>query len=93
MKQKLLAEVFQAVENINEDIHEALDNKANQIDLLGIISEGSMFIVVTYLDHQLWDNDNDEREFIEDRNDYEPLEPFLRKEIKKLIKQLNTIKF
>ena len=39
-----------------------------------------------------WDEDNEEREWIEEKNDYEDLEQFLRTKIKLLIHKISSLK-
>lgn len=39
----------------------------------------------------LWYNDNDGREFNEEKNDYEPLVPFIKKKLKERINKTNKL--
>jgi hypothetical protein len=40
----------------------------------------------------LWDSEEDNREWIEENNDYEPLEPFIKRVFNDYVKKLNSLK-
>jgi hypothetical protein len=40
----------------------------------------------------LWDSDNDDREYIEENNDYEPLKPFIKRAFNNYVNKLNSLK-
>lgn len=50
------------------------------------LSEG-----VWFGDHYLWHSEDDEREWIEAENDYEPMKEFLKKQYNKYIYQLKSM--
>ena len=41
----------------------------------------------------LWNSENDEREYIEDKNDYEPMKPFIKRMLNTEIDKLVMLKF
>jgi len=41
----------------------------------------------------LWNTINEDREFNEEENDYEPLVPFIKREFNKWVDGLNSLKF
>ncbi len=41
---------------------------------------------------EIWCSEHDSREWIEEKNDYEPLMPFIKREYKKRINKLNSFK-
>ena len=43
---------------------------------------------ITFLGIKIWDDNNEEREFIENINDYEPLYDFIIKQTKKILKEI-----
>ena len=47
---------------------------------------------IWFNDECLWDSENNEREFIEKDNDYEPLLPFVKKKFNEYIKELSKLK-
>jgi hypothetical protein len=49
--------------------------------------------VILFGDHILWNSDNDDRMFIEEKNDYEPLSPFIKKQFNQYVDMLNKMKF
>lgn len=44
--------------------------------------------IVEFLGYPIWNSEDDDRGWIEDENKYEPAEPFLRKQMKMVYKQL-----
>jgi hypothetical protein len=48
--------------------------------------------VINFLDIQIWNSDDDMREYDEVKDEYEPLGDFLRREINNEIKKLSQIK-
>ena len=42
--------------------------------------------------YQLWTSEDDERNYDEDKDDYEPFEPYLRRETQRMINQIGGIK-
>lgn len=49
--------------------------------------------VILFENHVLWDSEDDEREFYEDTNKYEPLKPFVKKKYNEWVEKLNKFKF
>lgn len=88
--------VIMAVLNINIKFYDSDNEKINDYlneygDLLMASTEGSC-ISVEFLGNHLWDSDNDEREFNEEVNDWEPIYPFLLKKVKERIEIIGSIK-
>jgi hypothetical protein len=48
--------------------------------------------IIKFDDEYLWNSDDDERQWIETKGDYEDLETFIRKQFKKYVKELNKLK-
>ncbi len=82
-------EIIDIISKLNMEIWEAI----------GLEYEGAVFeyksvgytSLVEFLGNRIWFEDEDEREFQGDLDDYEPLEPYLRREAKKVIESLNKI--
>lgn len=93
-----LKEAIDAVDNINEDIIEGYKNDSGGDDDLGLYPRVSVSymtylgIIVEFDDIRIWYSDEDEREFFEDKNEYEPIEPYLRKQINRVVGTYKTIK-
>jgi len=89
----LLIEVYEAVLNINENIHVSLDRQGSSTVFYPLVlNTDGMSVGVDFLGVRIWDDNTDSREFLEDRNDYEPLEPFLRKTIMAELEIMKKIK-
>lgn len=92
-KQELL-EVVQAVDNINADIDKCFPEGHNNFVLQYIDQSNAQCVV--FLDDEIWNSEREDREWIEEydefKGDYEPIEPFLRSQIRKLIAEINKIK-
>lgn len=76
------------IDNINADFPLGVYEDGIHLELH---SDG-FYIVVTFCSIQLWSEDDDDREFREDTNEYEPLEPFLRRKVMELIDKIKGIK-
>lgn len=98
MSKDELFEIIDAVETINNRIYETINpdwyDRHSQDDYnypeLNIQSNGCAAII-TFMAVTIWSSEDDEREFIEEKNDYEPFEPFLEKEIKKLLEKASKL--
>jgi hypothetical protein len=49
--------------------------------------------VITFDDTLLWNSEMDDREWIEETNDYEPFEPFIKKVFNDWVDKLHSLKF
>lgn len=49
--------------------------------------------VIEFGEHVLWCSENDEREYIESEDDYEPLLGFVKKQFNAWVDKLQTLKF
>jgi hypothetical protein len=84
------------IEEINDIIIELNDKICNEdtdfsTNLLFTLHSAGLFKVIEYLDVVIWNEDEDEREWIESINDYEPLKGFLIRKHKELVRDLNRI--
>lgn len=88
MKEQLL-EAYEAIHNINEDLWNQFEDETIRIDL----TVSDTFIRSDFYAANLWDSrENIRREFIEDTNKYEPLEPYLRRQLNETIDIFKQIK-
>lgn len=76
-----LEEAMKAVSNVNEDIFSANKFLDKGYDL--ILKATGFIIIVEFVGVQIWNSDNDERE-LDEHDEYEPLEPYLRNQIQKI---------
>lgn len=79
-------EIIEAIGNINNNFIEVSEENGYDYQL-ELISNGNTF-VIRWLDITIWNSDDDSRQFDEDKNEYEPLEQFLKKRIKQLFDNL-----
>jgi len=76
-------EVLEAVRKLNEEIME--DNEGGtEYCCFWVLETNGIDIIINFLGQGMWRSDEDERDFDESKNEYEPLEPFLRRESKKI---------
>ena len=48
---------------------------------------------ITFNDHLIWDSENDEREWLDDKNEYEPFIPFLKRVFNEYADSIMELKF
>ena len=86
-------DIIKIIENINEDIYKskAFYLTGYTLNLCTLVYYG-YGTYIEFLNMTLWNSEEDEREFDEEANEWEPLEPFLRNEINKIIQELSKIK-
>lgn len=96
MKLTQIQEVYNAIENINFELSDQYEElEVNHIEgtsynIFLELSTNAFSMVISYLNFVIWKEDEDEREFYEDQNEYEPLEEFLRKKCKKFMQLLHN---
>ena len=76
---------MEIVDKINDEIEDAISDE--DVDILDMkpcltLTYGTNVTSIQFLDEYLWDSDNDPRDYIEENDDYEPLENFLRRTLK-----------
>ena len=76
-------EIFDTVDSLNEIWW---DNQDDNVPFDISYRCGSM--IISFMRQRIWLEDEDEREFIENKNDYEPLQPFLEKKARGITKLL-----
>jgi hypothetical protein len=81
-----LADVFRAVQNINADIASALPGDEDETECLTLMTDGFVCIV-KFGEERIWHSREDNRAFIEEENEYEDLEMFLRSSVHELLIQ------
>ena len=85
---KQLQEVFGIVNDINADIYEANEDIVEEYGIyLEILTNGDT-IIVQYLGCIIWNSENDERDFINEKDEYEDLNGFIRKSINNLTESI-----
>jgi hypothetical protein len=87
----LLNQAYDAVVSINDTIIGSMDSKSEYSMPILLTTDGASLLIEIY-GVQIWNDDEDDREFSEEKNEYEPLEPFLRKKINEELELIKKIK-
>ena len=90
---EILNEADEAVEKLNEILSEFLFEKYgdDEFPIFELQTNGT-FIIITFMDYRIWFLDEDERYFNEEKDEFEPLEGYLKKEAQKLIDRISSLK-
>jgi len=88
---KELEQVVEACDNIDADIWECIGQE-DEYPQFEITMTTMCGLYVKFLGESIWYSDADMREWIEDEDDYEPIEPYLRKKINEKIEFIKKIK-
>ena len=83
-------EILEAVDSINYNLTDQ-QRDDNLIYLLEY-TDNTWSRAVSICDQVVWSSETEERGWIEEANDYEPIEPYLRAKITQMIKELNILK-
>jgi hypothetical protein len=88
-------EVVEVIWRINRDIFHQISSEGFRPTFL-LTKTACNMIVLEFCGIEIWNNVNDERDYIEEgerkRKIYEPLEPYLRRKIKEILDILKKIK-
>jgi len=80
------------VYNINTELYELSEDFCVEYGVGLQFSTDGYASVIEFMGYVLWSTEDDEREYIEDKDDYEPLAPFVRRKFNELINNLSTLK-
>ena len=91
-----IQDIIEIVNNLNSEISEQT-GFGEGISYRPVIfnCDGSGYLscaVITFLGEQIWNSEDGERGFDDDKNEYEPLENYLREGITKIVNTINRIK-
>jgi len=84
-----MEEIERSLRIFNADIYEQTE-EVDEI-YLDIMSDGNSRLI-KFLGIILWRSDEDERDFIEDVGEYEPLEDYLRRQVNLYVEKISKIK-
>lgn len=79
-------EVLEVVRKLNDEINENLE-EASATFYFGMDTDGYSS-VVTFMGINIWSSEDDERDFVDNINEYEPLIDYLKFEANKMIENL-----
>lgn len=89
-KQQEQLEFIEIVSNLNQEIFDKLDN---EYEYGFSYSTDGYSDSIMYGETIIWHSEMDDREWIEDKNDYEDFEPFIKKKFNDFINKLDLLKF
>ena len=85
-------ELVEIVSELNDEVEDTLYGKGIVYNPFEYRTTGYEQIV-TFFGETLWCSENDEREFDEEADEYEPIEDFLRREATEFCKQVGQLQF
>ena len=75
------------VEELNQEIYDKHGETEEQF----FYTTNWCVAVIGFGDIILWNSEDDRRKWIEKKNDYEPIKPFIKRELKKYGKRLTVL--
>ena len=78
--------------DIVSDLNNELYEKIGETERKFYYSSDGYIDCIWFGTELLWDSDNDDREYIEENNDYEPLKPFIKRAFNNYVNKLNSLK-
>ena len=84
--EEMVKQALAAVSAINDDMDQESDSQFHLVEL----RTTGYAILVQWLGRTVWSSEDDERAFDEERNEYEPLEPFLRRACAELARNVSA---
>lgn len=86
-----IQEAIEAVNILNQEVYNYFESFSMTWPLFDLKTDGDC-IIIDIGNHRMWFSEEDERVFDENKNEYEPIESFLRREGQKIIDQISGIK-
>lgn len=86
---KEIKEYIEVVDALNE----ILFDENLEAEFYFSLETTTYFSAIKFMDYVLWCSENDERKYIEEIDDYEPLLGFCQKEFNKYADRLHKLKF
>lgn len=86
--------VLDAVNTINNDAYDITSELGEDegFPVLELHTDGSAVVVSLSEAFVIWSSEDDVREYYKDKDDWEPMEPYLRKKTQELLDKLGSIK-
>jgi hypothetical protein len=83
---------LKAVSDLNQEVYDYFESYGLTLSLFELRTNGISIIINFMGQYRLWFSDEDEREYCEETDEYEPIEQYLRRESQKIITQIGKIK-
>lgn len=81
---------IECIELINE-LNEELYDKHGEVEEHFFFTTNGFIDLIGFGDITIWNSEDDGRKWIEKNNDYEPMKPFIKRELKKYLKKLTLL--
>ena len=89
-----MVDYLEIINELNEELCEKVNNEIER--LVGRdfnYSTNGYIDIINFGEIMIWNSEMDEREWIEDKNDYEPFKPFINRRHNEEIEKLQLLKF
>ena len=87
-----LQEFIELIYELNQEIYEQTGDEGIMLEPLNFMTDGNSAVITFMGSYRVWSSEDNEREFIEEQNDWEPLEDYLRREMKAILNTICSIK-
>ena len=78
---------------LNQELFEQVEKFYLNTGICFSLETNGFCTSVIFADFSIWCSENDERKYIEEIEEYEPLEDFIRRETQKIINELSKVTF
>jgi len=78
------------VNELNEEIFQKL---GEELEANFVYSTDGFFEAINYAEIMIWNSEEDEREWDEEKNEYEPFKPFIKRIFNEKVEKLEKVKF
>ena len=89
---ELIKEAIETIKVLHDEICDAFEEFGFLFPIFELHTDGNGILIMFMNSIQLWYSDDDEREYNEEKDEYESLEGYLRREAQKIIDQIAVLK-
>ncbi len=82
-----MSEYLQIINELNQELYEKLGEIGGEFSY----STNGYVHIIKFGEIMIWNSEMDEREWIEEKNDYEPMKPFLKRILAQEVYELKKI--
>lgn len=84
-----MSEYLETIENLNAELFDEFKEPLYEFEY----STNGYCHIISFNGTQLWSSELDDREWIEEKNDYEPFEPYIRRVFNEYADRIYSLKF
>jgi len=81
------------IANIVSELNQELYDRFGEVESAFMYSTNGYAEVVSFNESVIWCSEMDDREFNEEKNGYEPFEPFIKRQFNEYVDKLSKLKF